>query len=295
MIDYIFHLLTIVGIFSILAVSLDMALGYAGLFNIAHAALWGIGAYTSGLLTLRLGLPFWAGLILGGVVAAIFSFFLGISASRVKGDYLALVTLGFGVIMVDIARNWVEFTGGPRGLPGIPYAHFFGLTISNPKGFFIIVLGLLLFTYFVLKRVVRFPFGRILEGIREDEVAASTLGVNTSIYKVKAFMISSFFAGIAGSLYAHYLAFIDPNRFTIMESFLIISMVIIGGAASLKGPVIGAAIFVFLPETLRLLELTSAKIASVRQIVFSLLILFVLLFRPQGILGKKVLLRHGKE
>lgn len=295
MIDYIFHLFNIIGIFSILAISLDIVLGYTGLFNIAHAALWGIGAYTSGLLTLHLGFPFWAGLLMGGIVAALFSFFLGISVSRVKGDYLALVTLGFGVIVVDVARNWVEFTGGPRGLPGIPYAHFFGLTISNPMSYFTIIFILLLFTYFVLKRVVRSPFGRVLEGIREDEVAAATLGVNTSICKIQAFIISSFFAGMAGSLYAHYLAFIDPNRFTIMESFLIISMVIIGGLASLKGPFIGAAIFILLPEALRFLELTSEKVASVRQIIFSILILLVLLYRPQGILGRAVFLRQRKE
>lgn len=289
MINYIFHLLNIIGIFSILAISLNIALGYTGLFNIAHAALWGIGAYASGLITLKLGLPFWLGLLMSGVIATIFSFLLGLSVLRVKGDYLALVTLGFGVIVVDVARNWVELTGGPRGLPGIPYANIFGLNISTPFSYFVLILILLSFTYFVLKKIVQSPLGRILKGIREDEVAASTLGINIKFYKIHAFIISSFFAGIAGSLYAHYLGFIDPNRFTIMESFLIISMVIIGGSASLRGPIVGAIIFILLPETLRYLELTSANIAALRQIIYSLLLLLILIYRPKGIMGRSIL------
>lgn len=289
MIDYLFHLLTIIGIFSILAISLDVALGYTGLFNIAHAALWGIGAYASGLITLHLGLPFLVGLLMGGVISSVFSLLLGFSVLRVKGDYLALTTLGFGVIMVDVARNWVGFTGGPRGLPGIPYAEIFGLNITYPFVYAIFVLILLSVTYAVLKKIVQSQYGRILEGIRDDEVLASTLGINTNSYKIQVLIISSFFAGIAGSLYAHYLAFIDPNRFTIMESFLIISMVIIGGSASLKGPIIGAIIFVLLPEALRVIELTSTNIAAIRQIIYSLLLLLILIYRPQGIKGRAVL------
>ena len=292
MINYIFHLLNIIGIFSILAISLDIAIGYTGIFNIAHAALWGIGAYTSGLVTMHWGIPFWIGILLGGIISSFFSFLLGISVLRVKGDYLALVTLSFGVIMVDIGRNWVKFTGGPRGLPGIPYASILGHTITSPLGFFPIVLCALLITYFLLKRVIRSPFGRILESIREDEIASTCLGINVKKYKVQVFVVSSFFAGIAGSIYAHYLAFIDPNRFTIMESFQLISMVIIGGVASLKGSFIGVALFIILPELLRFLKLTSSEIAALRQIIYSLIVVLILIYRPQGIIGRKILLQH---
>lgn len=279
------------GIFSILAISLDVALGYAGLFNIAHAALWGIGAYTSGLLTLKWGFPFWLGLLASGIFASFFSFLIGVSVTRVKGDYLALVTLGFGVIMVDIARNWVEVTGGPRGLFGIPYANIFGLNISKPPTYSVVVLIILLFSYLLLKRIVKSPFGRVLEGIRENDVVSATLGINVNAFKIQAFMISSFFAGIAGSLYAHYLSVIDPNQFTIMESFLIISMVIIGGAGSLRGPIIGAFIFVSLPEVLRSLELTSIHIAALRQIIYAFILLLILIYRPKGIVGRNILQR----
>jgi branched-chain amino acid transport system permease protein len=281
-----------IGIFGILAISLDIALGYTGLFNIAHAALWGVGAYASGLLVLHAGLPFWSGILMGGLIAGIFSLVLGLSVSRIRGDYLALVTLGFGVIVVDVARNWVELTGGPRGLPGIPYASIFGFIIADPLSYFGVVIIILLLSYFMLYRVVRSPFGRILEGIREDELAASSLGINTNLYKLKAFMLSSFLAGVAGSLYAHYLAFIDPNRFSIMVSFEIISMVIIGGVASLRGPLLGAILFVSLPELLRILELTSVQVGALRQIIFSMLILLVVIYRPKGILGRSVLLKR---
>lgn len=292
---YILHLFILFGIFSILAISLDVTLGYTGLFNIAHAALWGIGAYASGLLTLRLGLSVWAALLVSGIVTASFSFLLGLSVLRVKSDYLALVTLGCGVIVVDVARNWIELTGGPRGLYDIPYPVVFGYTISDPAEYAVIVLLLLITTYLILRRVVRSSFGRVLEGIREDEVRASVLGINTDSYKVQALMLSSFFAGISGGLYAHYLGVIDPNRFTITSSFLIISMVIIGGPASLKGPLVGAAIFVLLPEALRFLNLTSEKMAALRQIIYALLLLLILIYRPQGILGKATLVKRQKK
>jgi len=275
--------------------SLDVALGYAGLFNIGHAALWGIGAYTSGLLTLRFGLPFGVGLLMGGTIAAIIGFLLGLSTLRVKGDYLALITLGFGVIVVDVARNWVELTGGPRGLPGIPSVHFYGLTISDPMHYFVITSIFALLTYILLRRIIQSPFGNILEGIREDEVAASTLGININYYKIQALVISSFFAGIAGSLYAHYFATIDPNRFTIMESFLMISMVIIGGAGSLYGPIVGTIFFVCLPEIIRVLRLTSTEIAALREIISAIIIILVIIYRPRGMLGRDVLVKNRKE
>lgn len=215
--------------------------------------------------------------------------------ARVKGDYLALVTLAFGVIFVDVSRNWVGFTGGPIGLPGIPHVRILGLVVSSPPAYCALVLVFVAMTYFLLRRVVRSPFGRTLEAVREDEVPAASLGIHVHVRKVQALVVSSFIAGIAGSLYAHYLAYIDPNRFSIMESFQIISIVIIGGAGSLTGALIGAAFFVLLPEILRLLPLTSAELAAVRQIIFALVILAVLILRPKGILGKTVLLKPGRE
>lgn len=294
MIDFVLHVLTLIGIFSILAISLDVTLGYTGLFNIGHAAFWGIGAYVSSILTLRYGIPFLPSFFLSGIIASISSMFLGLSVTRVKGDYLALVTLGFGVIFVDIARNLIVFTGGATGLSGIPSANIFGIVFYNQRSFVILVFLVFLFSYFFLKHLMHSPFGRVLEGIREDEISAKTLGINVIRYKIQSFMISSFFAGISGSLYAHYNTVVNPEYFTIMESFAIISMVIIGGTSSLKGAICGAAIYIALPELVSVLKLTSTDIAAFRQIVFSIIILLILIFRPQGIISRNINLRHDK-
>jgi len=177
-------------------------------------------------------------------------------------------------------------------LVGVPYAKIFKLEVSSPSIYFWVVLFFVLFTYFVLSKVVKSPFGLVLEGIREDELVVSMLGINTKAYKIRAFMVSAFFAGIAGGLYAHYFGSVDPNRFSIMVSFTIISMVIIGGVASLNGALIGAMIFIVLPEIINLFKLSSSDVAAIRQILYSFLILIILIFKPKGILGRDVLIKR---
>ncbi len=282
---YIINLLILIGIFSILAISLNLAMGFTGLLNIGHIAFYGIGAYTSALLALSLGVPFWIGLVAGGLLAAFFGLILAIPTIKLRGDYLALATLAFAIIMESIFRNWISLTRGPLGLPGIPKPVFFGLTLSG-FSYLILVFVFVIITYLFITRLTKSPFGRVLKAIREDELVAKSLGKNTLKFKTIALVISAFFAGIAGSLYAHYITFIDPSTFSILESILVIAMIIIGGLASVPGAVVGAFIVLLIPEVLRFLPIPSYAIGAVRQILFALILVILLIKRPQGILGE---------
>jgi branched-chain amino acid transport system permease protein len=287
--NYLAHLVVLLGIFWILTASLDLALGYGGLFNIGHAAFYGIGAYASALLTVHTPIPFLPALLLGGILAALVALLVGLSVLRLHGDYLALATLAFGVIFEGVMRNWTQLTGGSRGLGGIPQVDLFGLAIAGPPAYAGFVVVFAAMVALLLQRITKSHFGRVVQSIRSDEVAAAALGTNVKEYKLTVLALSAFLAGVAGALYAHYLGSLDPGRFTITESFLIISMVIIGGTMSLRGALIGTAIILLLPEGLRLLELSSATLAVIRQMIFALLLVGVLVLRPAGILGKKML------
>ncbi len=289
---YFIHLLILIGIYAILAISLNLAMGYTGLINLGHVAFYAIGAYTSALLTLNLGLPFWFGLILGGIMAAIFSLLWAIPTLRLRGDYLAIATLGFAIVTESILRNWTSLTRGPLGLPGIPKPELFGFHFNN-LAYLILVIVFVILTYLIINHLVKSPFGRVLRAIREDQLAAASLGKNVMKYKTQALAISAFFAGIAGSLYAHYINFIDPSTFTVLESILIISMIIIGGLASVRGAVIGAFILVLLPEPLRFLPIPSFAIGALRQIIYAVLLVLILIKRPQGITGEFVIKKEG--
>ena len=284
--EYFLHILVITGIYVILTLSLNLVVGYTGLAALGHAAFSCVGAYASSLLALNYGLSPWIGLIVGACVAAILGALIGIPSLRLKGDYLAIATFGFGVIVYSGAKNWVSLTRGPMGLPGIPGFSVFGLQLSEVWTYLILVAIFVFLTYFVIRRVVNSPFGRILRGIREDEIAALAMGKNVNKYKIMVFVIGAFFAGIAGSLYAHYITFIDPSSFTVMESIAILLMVVFGGMGSLPGSFVGAAILVIFPELLRFLGMPSSVAAPLRQMIYGLLLIVLMLKRPQGILGK---------
>jgi branched-chain amino acid transport system permease protein len=283
--EYVLHILVITGIYVILTLSLNLVVGYTGLAALGHAAFSCVGAYVSSLLALNYGLSPWLGLIIGACAASIISCIIAIPSLRIRGDYLALATFGFGVIVYSVAKNWVAVTRGPMGLPGIPGFSVFGYEISQVWTYLILVIVFVLLTFVILGRVVKSPFGRVLRGIREDEVAALAMGKNVNKYKVIVFVIGAFFAGIAGSLYAHYITFIDPSSFTVMESITILLMVVFGGMGSLGGSFVGAAILVTFPELLRFLGMPSSVAAPLRQMIYGLLLIVLMLKRPQGILG----------
>lgn len=284
--EYLLHILVIAGIYIILTLSLNLIVGYTGLPALGHAAFFAVGAYISALLALNLGISPWIGLIVGASFAALTGVVIGASSLRLKGDYFALVTIAFAFIVYYTTKNWVSVTRGPMGLPGIPGFSIFGLALDSTFSYFILVFIFVLITIFIVRRIVESPFGRVLKSIREDEIAAEALGKDTTKHKLLAFVIGAFFAGIAGSLYAHYITFIDPSSFTIMESILILLMVIFGGMGSIKGSILGATILVVFPELLRFLGLPSAIAAPTRQMIYGLVLIILMIKRPQGLMGR---------
>lgn len=277
--DYVIRIAVVAGGYIILSLGLNLVTGYAGQFCLGWAAFYGIGAYTSALLTLKLNWSFWLGLPMGGIVAALFGVVLGIPTMRLRDIYLAITTLGFGEIIRLILMNWTSLTRGAMGLPGIPAPSLFGVSLDNKYFYYYFMVVLVVASIGAMVRIIHSRLGRALVAIREDELAAKSMGIDTVRYKVIAFAIGAFFAGIAGSFYAHYTTFIDPHTFSFSESIVILAMVVLGGMGSIPGAVIGAVLLTLLPELLR-------DMAEYRMIVYGLLMMAVVLIRPQGLFGK---------
>ena len=286
LVEYFLHILILIAIYTILAVSLDLLAGHTGLLSLSHAAFYGLGAYSSALLTTQKGVPFWVGVLAGMAVAALVSLVVSLPSLRLHDDYFVIVTFGFQVILYSIFNNWMDVTHGPMGVPGIPPPTFAGQVVQSHSAFLVLAAFFAVFAYFVVGRLTSGPFGRVLRAIREDETFASALGKNTLRFKVTVFAVGAALAASAGSLYAHYITYIDPSSFTVMESILIISMVIIGGAGSRWGPVIGAILLTALPEALRFVGLPEAAAANLRQIFYGALLVLMMMFRPRGLVGR---------
>lgn len=284
--EYFLHILIISGIYIILTLSLNLILGYTGIPALGHIAFACVGAYTSSLLALNYGISPWIGLLIGACFSSVLGLVIGFPSMRLKGDYLALATFGFGVIVYSVSKNWVNLTRGPMGLPGIPKFNILGFELQPVGAYLILVIVFVIITTFVINRIVDSPFGRNLRSIREDEIASLSIGKNINKYKLTVFVIGAFFAGIAGSLYAHYITFIDPSSFTVMESIAVLLMVVFGGMGNIKGSFIGALVLVIFPEMLRFLGMPSSVAAPLRQMIYGLLLIVLMLKRPQGIIGQ---------
>jgi branched-chain amino acid transport system permease protein len=282
---YIIHLLILIGIYLILTLSLQLTVGFSGLLNLGHIAFYAIGAYTSALLLLA-GWPWWICLILAGIIAMIFGFLLSLPTNKLKGDYLALATLGFSFVIYAVALNWTGLTRGPLGLPGIPKPEIFGIVFSSNISFLILTIIIALITYLIIRKITISPFGKVMQATRDDELATRVLGKNTFKIKSISMGVSALFAGIAGSIYASYITFIDPSSFTLMQLIPIICIVIIGGFASLKGTIIACMILVLLPEPLRFIGFPSSIVGPMRQIIYALILILILVYRPKGFYGK---------
>lgn len=284
--EYLLHILVMCGIYSILALSLNLVVGYTGLVSIGHASFFCVGAYVSALLSLNAGLSPWVGLVAGGCGGALLGVVVGAPSLRLKGDYLALATFGSGVVVYQIAKNWVSLTRGPMGLPGIPPFPFLGFSLDSTWSYLLLVVAATAMTVIVVQRLVGSPYGRVLRSVREDETASMALGKHTAKYKFQVFVVGALFAGVAGSLYAHYITFIDPSSFTVMESITVLLMVIFGGMATIKGSLVGATTLVAFPEALRFLGMPSAIAAPTRQMIYGLLLIILMIKKPQGLFGK---------
>lgn len=278
-INYAIHLGILMSIYSILAISLNFAVGFTGLLNMGHVGFFGIGAYASALLTIA-GLPLWLAVLCGMAIAGASGIILAIPTTRLKGDYLALATLGFAFILGSVARNWTSLTRGALGIPGIPKL------ASQNSVYLAVVFALAIVTYFIFQKITSSRFGKTCEAIRDDELAAKMLGKDTFKTKIAALAISACFAGLAGGLYAHYITFIDPTIFGINDLILLFSMVIIGGLASNRGAWIGAVLILLIPEPLRFIGFPSAVLGPAREIIYALILLIILIYRPKGLFGR---------
>jgi len=284
--EYLLHIVILVSIYAVLSASLDLLAGHSGLMSIAQAAFYGLGAYSSALLAVQFGASFGVGVLAGMAVSVSVSFIVSLPSLRLHDDYFVIATFGFQMILFSIFNNWMDLTRGPLGIPGIPQPVIFGWKVDTHLEFLLMAAFFASFAYLAVYLLTSSPFGRVLHAIREDEVFAQSLGKNTLRFKVTAFAVSAALAAMAGSLYAHYITYIDPTSFTVMESILVISMVIIGGAGSLWGPLVGAVVLVTLPEALRFVGLPSSVAANLRQIIYGALLVVMMMVRPKGLVGK---------
>ena len=285
---YLLHILIMAGIFTILTLSWNLLAGYTGQLNLGHAAFYGIGAYTSAILAMKLGLSPWLGLFGGGLAAAFFGFLLGFPALRLSGPYLAITTIGFSEILRMVAMNWVDLTRGSLGLSGIPLLtpiKIFGLSqkFYFEKDYYYVVLLSVLLTLFCIRRLTRSAFGITLQALRDDETGAQSIGINTSAYKLAVFTVSAFFAGFAGGLFAHYSRLVSPDLLALHHTFDILTMAMVGGLGTLTGPIFGAVSITFLSEALRYVE--DFLHLDIRMIVYGLLLILTILFMREGLVG----------
>lgn len=222
--NYLLHILIMIGIYIILSLSLNLLVGYGGLLSIAHAAFYGIGAYIYTLSLINWGLPFWLALLIAILGTGLLALFVAYPALRLKGDYFILATIGLQMIVFDILYNWVDLTRGPYGIPGIPRASFLGFEFRSIPANLLLVAILTILVVLLNKGIYHSPFGTILKSIREDETASKALGKNTPKVKIWAFVVAGGIAAIAGALYASYITYIDPTSFTLDESIFILAV-----------------------------------------------------------------------
>ncbi len=296
-------LATLALIYVMLGLGLNIVVGLAGLLDLGYVGFYAVGAYSYALLNQYFGLDFWSSLVMGGMLAAFFGFILGFPVLRLRGDYLAIVTLGFGEIIRILLNNWTALTGGPNGISqipkptlfglefgrrakeegNVPFHEYFGIAYSSEyKVIFLYILAVLLviLTLFVINRLLRMPIGRAWEALREDDIACRSLGLNPTAIKLSAFTIGAGFAGFAGTFFAARQGFISPESFTFIESAIILAIVVLGGMGSQLGVILAAVIMTVLPEFAR-------EFQEYRMLMFGLMMVCMMVWRPEGLLPMK--------
>ena len=271
---YAIHIAIVVCIYVILASSLDIVMGWTGLFSFAHAAFLGIGAYTAAILGRDFGTTFWVNLPLGMIVAGLFGFLLGLPLLRAQGHFLAIMTIAFQTIVYLVLSQWTDFTGGQYGIAVEPVAGFTTLSL-----YFYLVLVIAVICLIAIRFLTQSRFGDALQAIRDDETLARTIGINTKAAKLVALAISSAFAGGAGVLLAYHIRGVTPDDYTVLASASIVAMVVLGGRGRFWGPILGAVLLIALPELLSIL-------ADYKHIFYGGVLILVTMFAPQGLAGK---------
>ena len=289
--NYYVDVLTSPGITPVLALGLNIVVGLAGLLDLGYIAFYAVGAYSYGILNTEFGVSFLPALIIGALLSALCGIMLGVITLRLRGDYLAIVTLGFLMIVHLILNNWDGLTHGPNGILGIDPPSLAGYTLSSPAHFYYLILVLAGLAVFVINRINNSRIGRAWIAMREDEIAASAMGINVTYMKILAFALGASWAGIAGVFFAGRYAFISPESFTFFETVIVLSMVVLGGMGSITGVIIGAVLLIILPEVFR-------GFNDYRMLAFGGAMTLMMIFRPQGLIGnprRKIELMPTKE
>ncbi|MCX8490639.1 MAG: branched-chain amino acid ABC transporter permease [Cyclobacteriaceae bacterium] len=283
--NYLYHLVIYFEIYAIVAMSLNLLIGYGGLLQVAHAAYYGIGAYAATLLWIKLGWGFFPGLLNGAAVAGLLSLLVSLPAWRFRGDYFVMISIAVQTLIYAALYNWTELTNGPFGISGISRPVVAGYSFVTTGSVALLYGAIALVLGMIMALLKWSPFGRALQAMRDDELAARSIGLPVNLLKLQSFALASVIVGIAGGLYASYVSYIDPTSFSLNESILMLSMVIVGGTGNVRGPLIGAAVLILLPEALRFLQLPDAVAANVRLLTYGLLLVIMMRLRPQGLAG----------
>lgn len=293
--SYLSHLIVYLGIYLVVAMSLNVVVGYCGYFTLAHAGYFAVGAYAYALASLKLGLGFFPAVMVGMIVAAVLSMALSLPSWRFKGDFFLLISLVVQALLFSLIQNWsspeaklgtfANLTNGSFGITGIPKPVIFGIKLDTNASVAVLSLAIAGLCGLVLRALLVSPWGRLLKSIRDDELAARTLGKNTRIAKIEAFAISGAMVAAAGATYAAHVTYIDPSAASLEESILMLCMVLVGGAGNFRGPLLGAFVLLAIPEFLRMCGIPHGVAASARLLAYGLLLVLMVHFRPQGIAG----------
>ena len=276
--QYYFIVLNIIGLNAIVVIGLNLLIGFAGQISLGHAAFYGLGSYFSGVLTVNYGFPAWPAILIGMLATGGIAFLIGYPSLKLRGHYLVMATLGFGIIIYILMGELEGLTGGHDGLIGIPPLSIFGYEFDNDIKNFYLIWIFVFFCLLLSRNLLHSRVGRALKSIHGSEVAANSLGVNTSAYKVKVFVLSAMYASLAGSLYAHYLTFISPATYDFYYSIQVVTMVIVGGMGSLWGALFGAALLTAISEALHVAK-------QYHVIAYGIFLSLILIFLPNGIWG----------
>jgi branched-chain amino acid transport system permease protein len=288
-VEYLFTIAVLTAIYVVLASSLNVVVGHGGLLSLCHAGFYAVGAYASALAALRLGWAFPLSAAFGALFAAGIAALVALPLLKLKGDYFILGSLGFQIIIVDVIHNADAITNGALGLSGIPRPRFFGMVVTSQAQYAVAYAILAAASVAFLHYFTTSAFGRALNSVRDDDVAAIALGKDVRSIRIRALTLSAAGAGLAGAMYAHYVTYIDASSFTFTESVYILSLVIVGGVATTRGPILGAIVLVLAPELFRFVGFSTNADANIRQLLYGALLIAFAVLRPSGIAGRKVL------
>ena len=284
--NYLLHICVMLAIYGMLASSANLLIGYSGLLTMAQAAFYGLGAYVYALLSLHFGWSLWATLPCAVATGALIGWLFGLAALRFRNETFVLATIGFQMIVYVILYNWTDLTRGPYGISGIPRPAVFGCTIETVPQFFLFGTVMFLIVLGLSTLLSRSSFALSLKALRDNEAAAQTLGISPRRQYIRAMIVSSALAAVPGVCFAGYVTYIDPTSFTLQESIFIASILLVGGSGNLRGPLCGACFMLVLPEVMRFVGMPDAIAANMREIIYGLLLILLMYFRPQGLAGE---------